>query len=396
LNWTESIALTGDPCLPNHDIQAPNYLLACYAVSLIRGETLQNQHIRYATLRNYIKAAIQLYKDRDQPSPYGAPIDYISIVLKAVQKYEKQPNRRDMIHDEMIHHLASIHSSFHQDSLEAALIDWIYLGRFVGYRSIEWCQTKQQEYHKINHPNWEGPNSYAFIADDFQFYNVQKQPFYDLTNVSLSDIAYFTLRFRKQKNNRNYELIPYNKDEVNPTFCAVGAAFRIRQRAIRLGVPPEEPIGVYFSTTGKYSQQRCFITAVQTASFLQSVAKTVFKLKVDDKSLRRWSSHSIRVTAANLLHRQGYSDTYIQSRLRWKSNAFLDYLRNTLYTASAHTKALHIPENNLPHLSTGYIAVTHPSGGTVLTNSPTTGTPIVRQREHEEIERVMYASAAAA
>ena len=108
------------------------------------------------------------------------------------------------------------------------------------------------------------------------------------------------------------------------------------------------------------------ITAAQTASFLQSVAKTVFKLKVNDKSLRRWTSHSICVTAANLLHRQGYSDTYIQSRLRWKSNAFLDYLRNTLYTASAHTKALHIPQNNLPHLSTGYIAVTHP----IRRNSP--------------------------
>lgn len=334
-----------------------------------------------------------LHKDRDLPSPRGASIDYISIVLKAVKKFEKQPNRREMIHDEMIHYLESIRTSLDQDSLEAALIDWIYLGRFVGYRSIEWCQTSQRDYLKIDHPNWDGPSSYAFIAQDFQFYNSHKQPIYDISTASLDDMAYFTILFRKQKNNRNYELIPYYKDVDNPDFCAVAAAFRIRQRALRLKVPDEEPLGVYFSTSGKYANQRCFITAKQTAAFLQSIAKVVFKLKKDDKALTRWTSHSIRVTACNLLHRQGYSDTYIQTRLRWRSNAFLDYLRNTLYTAASHTKALHIPKNNLPDLTTNYTTVNHPTGGTVFTNSPS-GSPIPRHRTHEEIEQVLHAGAA--
>ena len=120
---------------------------------------------------------------------------------------------------------------------------------------------------------------------------------------------------------------------------------------------------------------------------------TVFHLKPTDALLQRYTTHSIRVTACNLLHRQGMSDTYIQSRLRWTSDAFLGYLRNTLYTAAAHTKALHIPASNLPILTNEYNNIRLASGEEVKINSPT-GTPLVRQRTYKEIENVLHARAA--
>ncbi len=46
------------------------------------------------------------------------------------------------------------------------------------------------------------------------------------------------------------------------------------------------------------------------------------------------------LTAANLLHRARFSDAYIKNRLRWQSDTFLMYLRNTFYTAGQHTKAI--------------------------------------------------------
>jgi hypothetical protein len=58
------------------------------------------------------------------------------------------------------------------------------------------------------------------------------------------------------------------------------------------------------------------------------------------KDLLAWSCHSIRVTAANLLHRACFSDSYIKNRLRWRSDTFLMYLHNTFYTADQHTKAI--------------------------------------------------------
>ena len=145
------------------------------------------------------------------------------------------------------------------------------------------------------------------------------------------------------------------------------AAFRIILRALRLGVPAEEPVAVFQCSSGRYNGQRCFITNSHVADYLQRVAQAVFKMKKDDPALKRWTSHSLRVTACNLLHRQGFSDSYIQSRLRWRSNTFLDYLRNTLHSAAAHTKALHISASNLPTVSSSYRSVTRPDGTVVVT-----------------------------
>ena len=96
-----------DPCLLEQPVQARNYLLACYAVALTRGETLQGKKIKHATIKNYVAAAARLHRDRNLGSPYNAPIDYISKVLNAVRKYESQPNRQEVIHDEMFHYIAS-------------------------------------------------------------------------------------------------------------------------------------------------------------------------------------------------------------------------------------------------------------------------------------------------
>ena len=379
--------------MPNQDIQARNYVIACFAVSLVRGETLKGRHIRHATIRNYVAAACALHRDRDLPSPYGAPRDYITIVLRAVQKYEKVKNRREMINDEMIYAMAARASTYKTDSREDALLDWLYLGRFTGYRTIEWCQKTMQAYEKITHPNWQGPSSYAFIAEDLIFYNTDKVHITDISAVTIDDVLYVYVRYRKQKNNQNGEVIPYYKDNTNPAFCPVRAALRIAQRAIRLRIPNDEPLACFMGDSGKYKGQRCFITNNCVATYLQSIAKMVYKLKPGDAGLKRWTGHSIRVTACNLLHRQGFSDSYIQTRLRWKSTAFQDYLRNTLYSAAAHTKALNIPLNNLPTLTNAMGPVTLQNGAVVLENSPT-GLPLPRFRGREEIEEVLHAGAA--
>ncbi len=132
-------------------------------------------------------------------------------------------------------------------------------------------------------------------------------------------------------------------------MCPVLAATRICRRAITLRVPPSSPIAV-FSTPS--SSTFSYITANHVVAFLRRSAQAAFNLRPNDKALDRWTSHSIRVTAANILHRAGMSDSYIQTRLRWKSNTFLMYLRNTFYSADQHTAALNISNRNLPFIHT--------------------------------------------
>ena len=141
LAWCSRIGLR-DPCCPSAPLQARNFILACYAVSLIRGETLKGGgfFIRHATLMGYVSQAVRCHTDRQLPSPrIRVPMDYISLMTDPVRKYEKVPNRREMIHDLMLTEVITWTRKAPQDSLTAAMGDWIFLGRYNGFRKSEWC-----------------------------------------------------------------------------------------------------------------------------------------------------------------------------------------------------------------------------------------------------------------
>ena len=230
------------------------------------------------------------------------------------------------------------------DSITSAIVDWITLGQYTGFRKGEWCQSTQSKYEKIE--EWSGQPALAMIASDFVFLGPDKKRIDipdDATYEELTAlIKHLNVTWQKQKNGDNGQEITFSRDHDKQEIDAVRAAIRIRLRAKRLRTPEYEPIRVYKNKKG----QRKFIISV----LLREAAKTA--LKIDDvKELQKWSTQSIRVTAANLLHRARMTDSYIQKRLRWKSTSFLMYLRNTIYAAAEHTKAMNISESNLPPLS---------------------------------------------
>lgn len=274
--------------------------------------------------------------------------DLVKPLLQAVKAYESQTNRKEMIYDNMLAHMLKICRLAHPDSLDAALLDWIILGRYTGARRSEWCQDSQTV--EMTTPNLahEVPEPKAFIAEDFEFFDSSQRLIHDASSLSTSLVAYVRIRWRYQKNGDNGQKISFKRDHERPDVCPVLAVLRISQRAHRLQVPPGTPIAVYSSSSSTFR----YITAKQVVAFLRRSAQVAFNLRPNDKSLSRWTCHSIRVTAANLLHRAKMSDSYIQTRLRWKSNTFLMYLRNTFYSADEHTKALDISNCNLPPLDT--------------------------------------------
>ena len=68
---------------------------------MVNGETILSGKVRHCTLRNYMSAAMKCHTDLGLPSPRSSPINYVKIVLEAVRKYEKVPDRREMIHNGM-------------------------------------------------------------------------------------------------------------------------------------------------------------------------------------------------------------------------------------------------------------------------------------------------------
>ena len=333
----------GDPCMPNIPLKSQNYFLACYATSLVQGESITGIAVRSRTITNYIKSACALFKKRELASPLHSDIDYISVVVNALKNYEQVENRRVMITDSMTEWICTYVQKLHPDAPERAIFDWIILGRYAGFRPSEWCQTTQGTYRRIE--EWPGQPPYAFIPSDFTFFGINERRFSPSDIITMEMVELVELQFRKQKNHDNGQLITFKRDIKNPALCPVRAAFRIFIRNRRLHGPPDEPLAL---CRNQSNTKTIFITGDLTTKLLRKAAIAAHNIPSSSPHLQQWSSHSIRVTAANLLHRANLSDSYIQMRLRWKSTAFLSYLRNTFYAADSHTKALGVSDNNLP------------------------------------------------
>ena len=114
---------------------------------------------------------------------------------------------------------------------------------------------------------------------------------------------------------------------------------RIVQRTVRLvGTSPNIPMCVYRHDNGNIQ----FITGSRIAQIMQHIAASVYKFDPtkDANALSRWSSHSLRVGACVLLHAMGFTDTQLQFLLRWKSFAFLVYLRNLAILSNKQNEAV--------------------------------------------------------
>ena len=81
-----------------------------------------------------------------------------------------------------------------------------------------------------------------------------------------------------------------------------------------------------------------YIDDIHIRTVLQEAAGAVHNVTKKEE-LQRFTSHSIRVGACVLLHSQNISTEDIKFRLRWRSNSFKMYLRNTIPLAEMHKNA---------------------------------------------------------
>ncbi len=111
------------------------------------------------------------------------------------------------------------------------------------------------------------------------------------------------------------------------------------QRFVRImGWNPTAPLGLYRAASGLVKS----ITATDIEREMRAAAAVVYNLDpVKHKhALNKWSAHSLRVGACVILHSQRFSATQIQFLLRWRSMAFMMYLRNLAFLADQQNAAV--------------------------------------------------------
>ena len=336
-----------DPTLAAYKPPQKNFIMACYTVSLTSNETIYCKTIRASTVNLYVSDASKLAIFANQPDPTKNQLNqkssYITNVVNEHRRWESMPNRREPLTYAMVDYACSLlppSPPSDAAALDEAITDWFILGMQTGMRKSEWCQDR----HLLRKtgqviPNRDGSSS-AFIIEDFTFESATGVRCDNSRHNHITNASAVRIRWRFQKNGNNGEILTYAANFTNPTRCPVRAALRIRARAIRLGVPPDTPIAVFENTAG-FSQ---FIDDFHVTFKLQQLAKAVYNI-TKSEDLARFSTHSIRVGACVLLHETSQTPDFIKARLRWRSDAYLMYLRNTPKLAMLHNEATNNSES---------------------------------------------------
>jgi hypothetical protein len=343
-----------DLTLETADLRRGQLQLAMYAQHLSTGSTLFCRQIRAKTIKLYVKnvaAALALFgpleRDfrKENPTETGL-CPTLNAIFKEMERWEQMPNRREPFTIEMLDELLA-QVKVNQESFlskNAAMTDWLLIGLFTGSRLTEWAQEAY-----INDPDSPKCNLYgdtaAFCLPDVRAQTISGAMLFGATILSVpcEHIAKFWIRWRTQKNGENGEEKLYVRNRIKGGRNLITPMYNVLRRFVTLrGVTDTTtPLALYADS----AQKRLYlITAADIENSMRTVAAKLFKLDpskaADKKKLQLWSAHSLRVGACVILHGLGFTESQIKHLLRWKSNAFMAYLRNLSGLAEQQNQAL--------------------------------------------------------
>jgi hypothetical protein len=356
IGWHENPVLEGQP------LEVCNWVLALFLIHLSYGNNIFCRDLKVGTLHQYILAAASLiaqyssYKvDPRREGPTSSKLARcLDAVFRELMRYETVPNRREPLTIDMVEALRqrNIRAALPQFHKDVQLYHWFVVGLGIGPRRSEWCQasssaTSAPPLQKPDIDDRDG-RPRAFMLDDFECFTASNQrlPLHDAVYLCPDMVDYITVKWRFQKNGENGEKKKLKRSS-SPTapHCRVQSLLAILRCRMSLVAPNAEvPVAIYQHASASPAVPAKYITNYDVTGMLRSLAAQVYNLNPnnpqDRLQLKRWSSHSVRVGACVLLHVMGFDSTTIKFLLRWKSDAFMSYLRNMSFLAQQHADAL--------------------------------------------------------
>ena len=308
-----------------------------YVKELHLGINIQNKDdMRYETILAYTKAAFELFKLRGLPYPFDLDnkSSLPATILNNIKEEETIAAQRAPLTPEMYAIMLKDSSDSEFLSLQQTITDLSILGRYLGQRLGEYGQITQKrpEYHKYPSGSEELK---AWPQNDFVFRDEKGRIVTPNNYDDIDTPVRMSVTFRIQKNRRNGEVKEVLSDQTNPEMCPVRAAYRIVHRSILLNQSANLPVCVYRNKKSELT----YITGSTVSSYFRQVAKRAHP-SMNDAEIKRFSAHSLRVTAAVLLHEHGCDGDYIKIQLRWLGDSYRVYLRSTQAILRRHTAAL--------------------------------------------------------
>ena len=317
--------------------------ISLYAAYLSAGGTHFFKRTKLDNLKSTVRDAATLIAAAGNPDPCKVlPTDDkwappLQGVFNEHARWESVPNRREGWSPELQLNLIQFtkKESLPEDCLTHVIRDWATLGLYTGFRCSEFAQTDTSRWSIGSHALDDRGHTIAFTLADFTFKKeLASVPIAQILDAASARAAYGlvtagTICWTVQKNGDNGQKIDYQCHRANMDFCPVFMMIRIVRRYARyFGRDCSKPLAVYATASGQLRN----VVRTDIDSVLKATVVRRYKLNLasepDKATLARFTSHSLRVGACNILWAAGESETVIQFRLRWRSNAFTRYFRN--------------------------------------------------------------------
>lgn len=321
-----------DPC-GNYKIKRD--ALEVFVKSIINGENIRNKNVmRASTVKEYAIEINELHALRNLPEPidFKNKSDTVVKLISNLQKEEDVAKQRKPLSNQVAAEMLRRGQQADPLSLQALMADITKVARKVGPRAGEFTQTtsKRPDYHK--YPS--GKTVIKSICADWLTFKSKRGNTIRCPVKNRSRVESVTLKWKIQKNRRNGEEVTYTRNHTKPELCIVDALINLWDRAEKLGQQKDLPICVY-----EHKGSLKYLTRNEATKYIQKTTLIVHP-DMTMQELSYYSCHSYRVWAAVLLHEAGQDGDVIRIRLRWVSEAYRVYLRNTSKTAELHNKAL--------------------------------------------------------
>ena len=251
---------------------------------------------------------------------------------------KKEPFTTDMfqwLHDILVSDSTQTGNFFGR---QFCVYDWMRLGLFTGFRISEYGQSRLTagQRFQIIPDSSDVPPSYrmtplAFVRGDFIFFD-QASHIIDHASLAhrhaLDEVQTLEITWRYDKSAHNFTKRRFMLNQ-HPIFDPVDAGVSIIHRANLMGVPFDEPIGVWSPSVTIPFQYR-FIRDSDVSRIMRDACMHAYPDPAHymRQHIQQIVPHSNRVTAAVCLKNGGANNDEIAFKLRWHPTSVPTYLRD--------------------------------------------------------------------
>lgn len=276
--------------------------------------TTSRDELRGSTVRADVFNVSQAFQQNGYDDPIRTRDGRLSRLLsrqfKAYIELDPPPNQQSPLPISIFRDIKDLAITARQKA-EAQLIRG---SLFFGHRSCEYTKTPKNEEKKTR----------LLELQDIRFYDSRKKEVkHAHIKARASELEFVAIRYRNQKNGEVNEVVVQRRNHKD--LCPV---IEWRDLAIRIwsypGTHARTTVNTFFDT----KKQRFYdIESKHVLAHLRRVVqhRGAKLLGIPIKSV---GTHSVRISFAMLMHLNGSNDSKIMKMGRWKSAAFLAYIRS--------------------------------------------------------------------